>query len=783
MDKPRLSVSVRELVEFSIHGEDLLPGSGLARMLEGGRAHRARQKNALEEGYRSEVPLSLVVAGETLDLQIAGRADALFSRGELLVVEEIKLTPFTEAPLTQALPEHLAQALCYGHMLCEENPDLPGVLLRVLYVHGSGGIHTAFETHRTREALAQGFGDLVLPMLAFQQQRLAHRRRRDASLVALRFPHPAYRAGQRQFSAQVYWAVHLQRRLLAQAPTGIGKTVATLYPTLKAMGEGKTEQIFYLTARTTGRALALSALMMLQARGAYAFVMELTAKDKICPHPERNCHPDDCPLARGFFLRLPEALEEMQQSLDWSGEHIRQVAQQHELCPFEFSLSLTELADVVVCDYNYAFDPGARLRRVFLFRRDMTLLVDEAHHLVERAREMFSADLDGAEVRAMRRAWGKQVGRKHPLYKAFTTLLRYLGGLKDTLEADEASQETQPEGLSEAALHCAQAMWEAEPLPGEGWLDLVMKLQGIVAVGQLYDETYVTLLKAGARDLSLRLFCLDPAPRLAEITGKLRGTIYFSATLSPLDGYARLLGLSEEDGKLALPSPFPREHLLVLKERVNTRYAYREESAGRIALEALALLSAHRGNYLMMFPSYAYLRQVQREIEQRAPRMRLLAQQGHMDEAAREFFLAQFVPGAESLLGLVVMGGVFAEGIDLPGDRLSGVIVVGLGLPQICQEREALRAYFDRTMGDGFAYAYRIPGLTKVVQAVGRVIRTPEDVGVVLLLDDRFFHGDVQALLPTHWWQQEARQVAEQAGRFWRENGHSDAGRQGPSDG
>ncbi len=782
MDKPgkrgtasRARAAVRTVVEFSIHGEDLTPGgSQVGAMLDGGQAHRARQQTARErhEDYEAEVALSATVTGELVTLEITGRADGLFLRDGVLVVEEIKHSGHG-AGLTDAWPEHWAQAACYGHMLCAGR-GLPAVLLRVLYVDIQGEPVACFERPQDANSLASDFAALAGRYLRFLEDQVAWRTRRDQGIAALGFPFDTFRAGQREFAANAYIAIRERKRLLAEAPTGIGKTVAALFPALKALGEGLSAQIFYLTARTTGRALALDALEQLCASGLPLRALEIMAKEKCCPREGgMHCDPLACPYAKGFFVRLDDALSDMCARESWRHEVVREVALAHEVCPFEFSLCLCEIADVVVCDYNYAFDPSARLIRVFQFRRDMTLLVDEAHHLVDRARDMLSAMLSSEALRLARRAWRTAQGGKNALYRAMTALLKAL----EAQRAEMTAREDIPTAFADLREETEGFVGAAESAlgisPGRELLDAFLMAQQYLTCLSRMDDTYIPLREQHGREVTLHLRCLDPAAYLKKCTDKLRGVVLFSATLSPLRGYAQLLGVDpQSDGLLALPSPFPPEHLHVVCRRASTRYGHREDTAQAVAEAVAAMALAQPGNYLCMFPSYAYMRQIAELLPLLLPGVEMQIQQSGMDEAARAAFLAAFVPREGTLLGLCVMGGAFAEGIDLPGDRLCGVAVVGIGLPQVCVEREALRDYYERKLGDGFAYAYRYPGITRVTQAVGRVIRTERDIGVAVLIDDRFMQAQVLPLLPPGWKPLRVANAGDEVRRqletFWR---------------
>lgn len=762
MEKKRAAASVRTVVEFGLLSGSLTPGSPLARMREGMLGHQARQ-DAVPDA-QAEVVVRGQAEGETVILDISGRIDLLYMRDDIPVVEELKLAPADGVP-EAAAPVHRAQAVCYGHML-----DVPEAIIRVMYVRRDGTEVAAFEERLSADALKAAFDVYVAAYLDMIEARMAWMDVRDTSIRALPFPFTAYRAGQREMAVQAYWAIKSRKRLFAQAPTGTGKTAAALFPALKALAEGLTGQLFYLTARTTAQQNASQALDFMRGQGLRLRALSLTAKEKICdrPMPEDaafRCDVLTCPGAIGFYDRLPDAMEAMRARDEWSREAVAEVAAEHGICPFEFGLSLCEEADAVVCDYNYAFDPGARIRRIFMWTTNVSLLIDEAHNLPDRARGMLSAELDTKALRDIRREVGKALGRKKPIYVALTELIQLV-------EAQpEGAEDSLPEGLAaqlEQCMDAALAVILEAPLG-----DLTrMLLPAIGAAQRFAAPEYTVLTEPHGRYTRMTLYCLDPAPHLREATRKLRGTVLFSATMTPLPAWRDAMGGTEEDGLLALPSPFPWENLLVLRYAVSTRYRARERTAGAVAEAILAAVQARPGNYLACFPSYAYLQRVREEIEARDEAVMLHVQRGGMDDAARAAYLEAFEPRDEGvLLGLVVMGGVFGEGVDLPGERLSGVVIVGVGLPQICPERELLRGYYDETAGTGFAQAYRYPGMNKVLQAVGRVIRTETDRGIALLIDDRFLTREYAELMPPWWGMAEvardASDISRRVSAFW----------------
>ena len=440
----QIRVSVRNLVEFSIHGDDIGPGSSAQDMAAGMKGHKARQ-GLLAEGWQAEAPLSLTAEAEGLSFLVTGRMDAYFD-AEIPVIEELKLS-YSMAPLPQkALPAHRAQAAVYGHMVCREK-EKQSVRIRVVYVTETGEPRAAFGEERTAAELRAEFEVLLHALAKWESAQIQHRAKRDESLARLPFPFDTYRPGQREMAVQVFTAIRSKKRLFASMPTGTGKSAAVLYPSLKALGQGLTGQVYYLTARTTARQAALQALDLMRAKGMHVRSLTLNAKEKQCPGFNR-CHPDFCPRAKGHFARLPKALDEMMRSTDWNAQAVSEMADRHSLCPFEFALSLCEIADVVICDYNYVFDPIVRIKRIFESRYDLTLLADESHNLASRVRDMLSGLSDGKALCEFRRKLGRVSGRKGPLYKAVTGVLRVLRSIE--IEQDEAELQTLPDGLPPA---------------------------------------------------------------------------------------------------------------------------------------------------------------------------------------------------------------------------------------------------------------------------------------------------------------------------------------------
>ncbi len=760
-----IRIAVRTLVEFTLHGADIRPAGSMRDMQEGMLGHKARQ-GLLGEGWEAEVPLSLTIpVDDEAELLLTGRMDA-FCDGNVPIIEEIKLWQRKEPPM-MALEAHEMQAVCYGHMLCEER-GIGNVIIRVVYVDRRGKVRGEFDTPLTAEECRARFLTVFEPWVRRMRLVRKHRRERDASLRKLRFPFDSYRPGQREMAVQVYTAVKLGKRLFASMPTGTGKSIAALFPALKALGEGMTNQVYYLTARTTQRQGAIEALRRMRQQPLHLWTLTLDAKDKQCPAPTL-CHPDFCPRAKGHFLRDHAAIEEMLLMDDWSPENIRTMADKHDLCPFEFSLSLAEIADLTICDYNYALDPAVHIQRIFDKTADVTLLIDEAHNLLSRVRDMLSSAVDGGRIRKLRTIVGKTAGRKHALYKAMTGVLKAIDDLPiPEDESTEGELTKLPTSFDNACMELADAFMEAQNErfqwgeEGEHLRDTVTPLLGFIRARKR-DTTDYAWLWQGRKNKTITAFALDVASYFEEVTTMLRGVVCFSATMHPLEDMKLLLGGQEEDACFAMPSPFPKENLLIHQLDVNTRYRYREAACEDIAAAIRAMVNAKSGKYIAFFPSFAYLRQVSEMLD-----MPHQAQRSGMSDDERREFLAPYTPDGPATLSLCVLGGIFAEGIDLPGDALDGVVIVGVGLPQVNLFQETLRAYYERTLGDGFLYAYMLPGMQKVAQAVGRVIRTETDRGVALLLDDRYRQTAYRRLCPEHWVIRRGGAEAELQ-RFWKQ--------------
>ncbi|KLU60949.1 putative ATP-dependent helicase DinG [Peptococcaceae bacterium CEB3] len=830
-----MRISVRRLVEFLLRRGDLQTGSvGASRTLDGIRAHQQVQKaagrrlsgkgaggpDASDGGghaastYLPEVTLSYLYQEGGFDLELKGRADGIMQNEAGVCVDEIKSTTLELDRIEETYNAlHWAQAQCYAFMYAIQQ-GLDEIGVQLTYVQLDTGDTKLFRKHFRLNELSDFVSSLIRDYLAWALRLHGWREERDASIGRLKFPFDIYRPGQRELVIAVYKTAKEGKKLFAQAPTGIGKTMATLFPALKALAEGESQTIFYLTAKTITRTVAEKALTDLKRRGLALKTLTLTAKGKTCLLPDKNCDPETCSSARGYYDRLRLAMQDMFSEESWTRFVIETYARKHNLCPFEFSLDMANWADLIICDYNYAFNPRVFLRRLFLEGGEYTFLVDEAHNLVDRAREMFSAELSqepwrhlkwlakgfprlGKGIAEVNRALAKEkkrietlkpesgAGQTQPGVQKTQPTAREIGlGLWNARASGitgwNKAEKTRPANLLKALRKFVQAAegflrQKAEHTPWqEEFIELYFQALGFLRTAEGYDDHYVTCWESGPADLKVKLFCLDPSCRMKEALARAKATVLFSATLSPMTYFMKVLGGEADSYKLRLDSPFPPENrLLLIDNHISTLYSRRATTYHQVAERIAAAVSGTTGNYLVFFPSYEYLRAVCQEMAGCQSMTEVVCQVPGMGEAEREDFLALFTPERkETLVGFVLMGGIFGEGIDLVGERLSGAVIVGVGLPQICRERELIRSYYQENFGRGFEFAYMYPGFNKVLQAAGRVIRTETDRGIVLLIDERFGRLTYRRLFPREWskvdYVTDTRELEQAVRGFWK---------------
>lgn len=757
--KPRLTVSVRHLVDLFLRSGDLEFGfSGPQRALEGIRIHR-KLRDERPQDYLAEQAVKLEIDRPELVLEVSGRIDGVFWVDGKTVVEEIKSTYTSPAKLLrQPDPRHWGQARCYAYMWACKH-DLAAIEVRLTYWHLPTSSSHVYARTLTTEDLARFFHSLVKRYCRWLSCQMAWQARRDASILSMVFPFDTFRSGQREMAVAVYRTISGGGRIMIEAPTGIGKTMAVLFAAIKSMAEGATTKIFFLTARTTGRLAAEKALRQLRGQGLILRSLSLTAKEKLCPEPGKNCLADQCPYAVGYYERLPRALDAAWEKHAVDRKVLESLAVSWQVCPFALSMELVQSADCVICDYNYVFDPRVALRWLMSDGEagGFTLLVDEAHNLVERGREMFSARISKESLLELRR---RVKGYLPGIYRALTRVNAWLAGVRRQSAARGGSMVAKelPAGLLERLDDfCRRAEdWLVLNRPADyrGRLqELYFEAAAFVRTARQFDHTYRLIYQTDGDRLQVRLFCMDAAGRLAPVWNSFRAAVLFSATMIPLDYFRRLLGLPSKVPSMRLDSPFPAQNFqLLVAHHVSTYYQQRQASCRQVVALIKALADARPGNYLVFFPSYQYLEMVFDRLVQAGLDAQILKQEPAMDAVQKDNFLKHFdEPPSRTLLALAVVGGVFGEGIDLVGERLSGAVIIGVGLPAICPERELIREYHDRRGEPGFDYAYGYPGIIRVLQAAGRVIRSETDRGLVLLVDQRYIRPKYRAILEDRW--------------------------------
>ena len=762
-----LTLPIRRLVEFLLRtGSIDSRFTGFDRALEGARLHRKLQRAAVKEypDYQAEAALKQDYTCVGIAYTLEGRADGIFTdKDGTPTIDEIKTTTLPPEFITgEQSPEHWAQAQIYAAIYARQQ-GLPAMRVRLVYYQVDEDLEFTFHHDYSADALDAIVTDLLTQYAPWAKRSAEWQRMSRASWQALPFPFASYRPGQRAMMNAVYKSCTEGGQLLCQAPTGIGKTMSVLFPALKAVGEGG--PIFYLTARGTTRAAAENALTLLRAADPDLKLrsVTLTAKDKICLQEHRECTPEACPYANGYYNRVKAALWDGLDTHALTADALQALARKHKVCPFELGLDLSLWCDVVVGDYNYLFDPVVHLMRFFETAGDYLFLIDEAHNLPGRARDMHSASLCKSAFYDAKKRLGKgKSSLKNALTKVNNIFIEWRHRCEEVLGDSRFGrtyfEKSRAEDFDRALTKLCEPLeiWLDEHRdPGEthdALLQLYFDIRAWLRVADTFDNHFVLQISAVGSEVRGAMLCLDPSDFLAADFAKGRAAVLFSATLAPAGYYKDLCGLPDARA-VALRSPFdPTNMGLWCARQVSTRYKDRADSIAKVSDLLAVMAAAQPGHYLAFFPSYSYLQQVWEDFTARYPDQPTLCQESAMDEDQRTEFLAQFLSRVgKPLLGFAVLGGVFGEGVDLTGESLIGVAVVSPGLPQIGPRQEQLRDYFEETRGAGFDYAYRYPGMNKVLQAAGRVIRTPQDRGVVLLIDDRFLAPDTRRLMPPHW--------------------------------
>lgn len=776
----RIRISVRNLVEFIFRSGDIdnRIGKGAQKeaMQEGSRMHRKIQGRMGME-YRAEVPLKLEVPQEQYVLALEGRADGIITNVDGVTVDEIKCMYTDVTRFEEPIFVHKAQAMCYAYIYALQN-GLDQISVQLTYCDLDTEEICRFEEAFSFFWLERWFQDMMEAYRKWTDFQFAWRKIRQTSIQTLEFPFP-YREGQYKLVGDVYRTIHRKKILFIQAPTGTGKTISTLFPAIRAVGENLGDKIFYLTAKTITRTVAKDTCDLLKAKGYRGKVIVLTAKEKMCPCEEMDCNPSNCLRAKGHYDRVNDAVYDLiTTEEDFTRERMLAQAEKYQVCPFEMSLDASLYADIIICDYNYVFDPNVYLKRFFSEEEkgDYIFLVDEAHNLVERGREMYSAVLVKEEILTVKKlVRGKDRKLEAALEKCNRQMLEW---------KRECETYTIYESIGAFAFSLMRLMSLLDIfLQSRGEMperkevtEFYLNLRHFMNMFERVDENYVLYSDFDETDrFCLHLYCVNPSVNLQECLERGKSTIFFSATLLPVNYYKNLLSSKKDNYAVYADSAFREEQrLLFIGRDVSSLYTRRTLGEfHRIALYIQQVLRAKKGNYLIFFPSYRFMEDVYEQFlavnEQEADCM---MQSGNMNEADREEFIQEFSnPRGKSLAAFCVLGGIFSEGIDLKEDLLIGVLIVGTGLPQICNQREILKEYYQEENGQGFDYAYQYPGMNKVLQAAGRVIRTASDRGIIGLLDERFLRSDYRQLFPREWSQYEVHtldSLPEALEAFWK---------------
>ncbi len=796
--RSQIRISVRNLVEFILregdidnrHGQSVSPEA----MLAGSRMHRKIQKRKGSD-YHAEVPLKLMLKEEYYDLILEGRADGIqiLTEGEKpdysvsfqnivledsakVIIDEIKGIYMKLDHLLAPVGVHLAQAKCYAYIYALQH-DLKRIGVQMTYVNLDTEEMKYFSEEYTFEALEGWFDNLIASYRKWSDFQYAWKKLRQESIQKLQFPF-AYRKGQKELAAGVYRTIQRKKNLFIQAPTGVGKTITTVFPAVKAVGEGLGDRIFYLTAKTVTGTVAWETFDQLRRQGYQAKLIQITAKEKMCLCAEMECNPVHCPYAKGHYDRVNDAVFGLLQKEDFfTREVLLEQAREYQVCPFEMSLDVASWVDDIICDYNYVFDPNVYLKRFFAegIRGDYIFLIDEAHNLVERSREMYSATLRKEDFLSVR----KIMKRYQPkLDKDFNKCNRILLDYKRECENYKVYQDIGSFifTLMNLASGLDEFLQRSTEFPERKEVsEFYFAVRNFLNMYERVDEHYVIYGEHTAEGgFLLKLYCVDPSLNLQECIDKGNAAIFFSATFLPIRYYKSLLSTKQDNYAVYAETTFTEDQsLLLLGRDVSSRYTRRNQDEYRRIAEYIRKTGqAQKGNYMVFFPSYKMMQEVYEVFEGlNCGEMETCMQVSGMKEEEREAFLGQFAAEHErSFLAFCVMGGIFGEGIDLKNEQLIGAVVVGTGLPQISNEREILMRYYDERSGEGFDYAYRYPGMNKVLQAAGRVIRTVDDRGVILLLDDRFTRREYESLFPKEWERRSSCTVESVSGyldAFW----------------
>ena len=750
--------SVRGIVEYVLKSGSLDDRfMSIRRAMEGTIAHGRLQKDNenIYENYQKEVKLQWGFVRDDIELIIEGRTDGIIKERDIIIIEEIKSTYKSLIYIEEDYNEiHWAQGKFYGYIYCKEN-NLAEIRIRLSYYNLNTDEVKSFEKKFKLTELEVFVSELVERYMKAAFLKIALIEERNESIEKMEFPFPTYRKGQRELAVTCYNTIRNNGILFAQAPTGIGKTISTIFPAIKGLTNNMGDRIVYLTSKTITGVVAEEVYAMLIKNGLKIKVVSITAKEKTCLNDEVKCNADDCKFARDYFSKVDDVIEDIISHENIiSREVIRKYSEKYQVCPFELSLDLTEWCHAIICDYNYAFDNRVRLKRIFEEdNKSNVILVDECHNLIDRARAMYSGEILKSDVVQINKILK---GKVPALYKASNLINKELIEIRRELEENSLRviyKNIQYKELIKA-MQLFISVADEYLVKGKGTdgydevMDFYFKCRSFVSINELYSDKYNTIIEKDKNDLKVKIFCIDPSDNIKKIISSSYATILFSATLWPMKYYIDLLGGDDKSYRLRLESPFKKENLKTFISPLNMKYSMRENNIPKLCELIYRFNEESPGNNIVFLPSFEYLKKVAESYKKiYSNNEDILVQKENINEVEKEEFLANFRENSK-VLAFAVVGGMFSEGVDLPGKRLIGAIIVGVGFPKISIENDIIASYFDEK---GFDYAYTYPGINKILQCAGRVIRTEEDKGSILLVDNRYLSKKYKDMLPTAW--------------------------------
>ena len=770
-----LQLSVHELVDFLLRTGDIDNRVYNSSTMQEGTLIHALYQSRQGGNYISEYFLKEEFKVEDFNISLEGRADGIIDLGNTAIIDEIKSTVL---PLEEYYEEqkewHLGQAKCYALMYAHEK-GYASVSIKLTYIHQIDKTTLVKTFDYLTSELESEIAGLLKEYIEFFKIIFNKKIARNESAKNLEFPFGKFREGQKELAKYTYGVAKSGGILFVEAPTGIGKTISTLYPSVKAFDSGENDKIFYLTAKTSGKEMAFNTAKLLLEKGLKASAIEIIAKDKVCFCPGKACNPDECPFAKGYYTKIRKIIKDsiFNRSL-FSTEDIVDIARHHAVCPFELSLDLSLYNDIIVCDYNYFFDPVVYLKRFFdADATNVLVLVDEAHNLVPRARSMYSASIDSFTYKKVKRSLIHFEHKKFKnAQKRMTKFFNQFNELPIGETKIDMLNKSELKGIENYLVACSDINKNHHGVVTDEFTDFYLELNKFIKLIEFYDETFALYVsKRNEKDCTINLFCIDPSEHIKRTVDQVKGKIFFSATLSPSEYYIDVIGRYNFNPLLMLPSPFKKENLkLLVAPKVSVRYKNRQETLPLVADYIKQFVSHKTGNYFIYVPSYEYLNMIVPYLS--SDEFELIVQEKDMSEDEKTLFLSCFVENPKkTMLGIAVLGGAFSEGIDLEGERIIGVAVVGVGIPQICFERNLIKDYYDKTKKKGYEYAYISPGINKVMQALGRVIRSEKDRGIALLIDDRYLTEEYHDLFKTTYSHYEVvtsiDDIKEQVENFW----------------